>query len=651
MSLHAQFNPGPNPIIGTVTAAQTLASGTGTVDAGATLSVANTSQSINLTGTATLVNSGTILNSSTGRALRNNSGSGLTITVTNNAGALIQAADADVFQMNLAANSVVLDNFGSVVSLNPSGGGNQAIDWNAIMSGANTLRNQAGGVIRATAADAVRPGTSGVVVNAGVIEALPVVEGASPNRTASGSDGIDAQTRSGVTITNSGSISGRHGITGGSGSVAVAITVTNEAGGSITGVNGSGMNIDNGASIATIVNRGAIVGRFDWSRFDVGDGDGIDVDGVADIDNHGVIRGIGAGGNGSDGQANNAEGVSIGGGRIVNRAGAEITGENPAASGTSARGNGILVDDSSGGNALAATELINDGLVRGVTGFAFKAIGSFADRIVNGVTGLLRGGGSDAAVQIGGGDDVVVNAGRIQGDGGKAIDLGDGDDTLHVVGPHAVIVGDVHGGAGRNTLLFEVGAGNRIGYDGVLSAFDVVRLVSGTTSLSGVSLALGTTTVEHGATLGGDGAVGGKVVVAAGGTLAPGDAGRVGVFRVGALDLEADGVLAIDVDGAAGTADRLDVAGEARLAGRLLLTLLSAPTVGDVFEILAAGGPVVGGFEQGAWVEALFDDVAYRFAVAYADGRVVLTAVPEPSMLATVALALALLTLARRRLR
>lgn len=649
MTLHAQFNPGPNPITGTVGTAQTLASGTGTVAAGATLDVANTSQSINLSGTATLVNRGTILNSSTGRALRNNNGSTFTITVTNDVGALIQAADADAFQMNQAANSVVLDNFGSIVSLNPSGGGNQAIDWNAITTGGNTLRNHAGGLIRATAADAVRPGANGIIVNAGTIEARPVVEGTAPNRTASGSDGIDTQTRSGVTVTNAGSISGRHGITGGSGSAAITITVTNEAGGSITGVNGSGINIDNAASVATIVNRGAIVGRFDWARFDVGDGDGIDVDGIAHIDNAGVIRGIGAGGNGSDGQPNNAEGISIGGGRIVNRVGAEITSENPAASGTAARGNGILVDNSSGGNAFAATELINDGLVRGVTGYAFKAIGNFADRIVNGVTGLLRGGGSDAAVQTGGGDDVVVNAGRIQGDGGKAIDLGAGDDTLHVVGPQAAIVGDVHGGTGRNTLVFDIGAGHRFAYDGVLSAFDVVRIASGTTVLSGIGTALGTTTVEAGATLGGDGAVGGKVVVAAGGMLAPGEGGRIGTFGVGALDLEADGVLAIDVHGAAGLADRLVIDGEARLFGRLLVTLLSAPTVGDAFEILTAGGPLVGAFGSGAWVDAWFDDVAYRFAVVFDDGRVVLTAVPEPSMAAIVALALALLAGVRSR--
>jgi hypothetical protein len=35
----------------------------------------------------------------TGRAIRDNTG-GLTLTVTNNAGALLQAADADAIQMN-----------------------------------------------------------------------------------------------------------------------------------------------------------------------------------------------------------------------------------------------------------------------------------------------------------------------------------------------------------------------------------------------------------------------------------------------------------------------------------------------------------------------------------------------------------------------
>jgi len=54
----------------------------------------------------------------TGRAIRDNTG-GLTLTVTNNAGALFQAADADAIQMNRSNSSISFDNYGSVISLNP----------------------------------------------------------------------------------------------------------------------------------------------------------------------------------------------------------------------------------------------------------------------------------------------------------------------------------------------------------------------------------------------------------------------------------------------------------------------------------------------------------------------------------------------------
>jgi hypothetical protein len=83
----AQFVPGPNPIAGTVTAAQTLPSGAGVVSSTGDLEVSGSSVAITVTGTSSIQNNGVINQIGTGRAIRDNTG-GLTLAVTNNAGAL-----------------------------------------------------------------------------------------------------------------------------------------------------------------------------------------------------------------------------------------------------------------------------------------------------------------------------------------------------------------------------------------------------------------------------------------------------------------------------------------------------------------------------------------------------------------------------------
>ena len=91
----AQFVPGPNPIAGTVTAAQPLPSGAGVVSSTGDLEVSGSSVAITVTGTSSIQNDGVIKQTGTGRAIRDNTG-GLTLTVTNSAGALLQAADAEL---------------------------------------------------------------------------------------------------------------------------------------------------------------------------------------------------------------------------------------------------------------------------------------------------------------------------------------------------------------------------------------------------------------------------------------------------------------------------------------------------------------------------------------------------------------------------
>lgn len=629
----ANFN-----ITGSSNSAQSLSAGeTGMVTSTGTLSVSGSTVGVAVTGSGAvaITNSGTIQQTGTGRTIDNNANSP-TLTITNNTGALIRSADADTIRVNRAGASVTLHNYGQIISLNASAGGSQAVDWAAIASGSNTLHNYLGAVIRANAADAVRMGVNGVVNNAGTIEALPIVDPTAPGEP-TGSDGIDAQNNTGVQITNSGAVSGRHGITGGDDTNFIAISVTNQVGGTITGVNGSGINIDGSGSTATVVNSGTIIGQWDNTRYTVGDGDGVDVDGTVNITNNGIIRGINASG------GNNAEGVSIGGGTVINNAGAEISGQNNTASGSA--GNGLLVDNSDGGNAYAATSITNAGLIRGYSGFGIKMIGTFNDTVTNNAGGTIRGAGADATLQTGGGNDTVTNRGAIVSDTGKAIDLGDGNDTLIIEGGAASITGSVTGGAGTNTVSITPGAGNTFAYAGEFSSFDSVSIGAGTTRFSGVSTYTGATIVD-------------------GGTLVLDGANRLSAQS--ALTLK-DATLAFaNIDAANGqTFARAAFDGDVvlDLSGTTSLTLLALGTVADGASLTIIGYDtslstyavrIAGDWTANAAFNALLGETTVngQNATASYDGTyTTVTAVPEPSTWALIALAAAGLLIARRRAR
>lgn len=241
-SAFAQFNPAGATISGTVTG-QSLPSGTGTINVGGAISISTNGVALTMTGTSNLINNGTIQTVGTGRAIDSNSGTA-NLTVTNTG--LISSVSTDAFRVN-TDSAVSLTNSGTIRVT----GGGQAIDWAAITTKSNTLTNQATGVITAVGEDAVRPGTNGVVINAGAITATPTIDGTGA---ASGSDGIDVRTFTGISVTNTGSITGRSGIaTDGSNAGPSAITVNNNTGGALTGVNGSGINID-GASVNVTAN-------------------------------------------------------------------------------------------------------------------------------------------------------------------------------------------------------------------------------------------------------------------------------------------------------------------------------------------------------------------------------------------------------------
>jgi autotransporter-associated beta strand protein len=504
----AQFVPGPNPIDDTETHAQSLTSGTGEVSPTGKLEVSGGSVAITVNGTSAIEkfikNNGMITQTGNGRAIRDDTG-GLSLTVTNNADATLQTADADAIQMNQPNSNISFDNYGKVISLNESANGAQAIDWNAITTGRNTLHNYPTGLIEAHKGDAVRPGKDGRVINEGTIKAITSGDGV---------DGADDKINSGIVISNNGRLfatrwggwlrnihgiieGAGHGITAGDDHVNVILSVTNQLFCIIRGNDGAGINIDgdDATEVVTIRNYGLITGNGV-----TGDGDGVDVDGIVDLTNEwlGVIQSL----NSSSGNA--SEGISVGGGTIVNSG--TIKGE-VAGVDTDVDGRGITLagidkkDDPGTREPIYANSTItNSGLIKGQTDSAIVVLGAasgFTVTINNESRGKIEGGGDTAAaIQTAADSDTLNNAGDvIAGASGKAIDLGAGNDTLNITG--GTIQGDISGGSGTNTCTIDPGARN-FTYTDSISNFNSVEIKSGVVSFFGASTYSGTTTISGG---------------------------------------------------------------------------------------------------------------------------------------------------------
>jgi hypothetical protein len=497
-------------ITGNSSAAQTLnANQTGNVTASGSLSVSGTSTiAVTIGGSNTTLNNlGSIKQTGAGRVIRDNVGA-KNLVINNgstlNSTALLQAADADVIQMNKAEATVELNNYGSLISLNASAGGAQAVDFNAV-TGANVVNNFSTGLLKATDADAVRPGLNGVVNNSGKIRSNIV-----DKINGSGSDGVDAQKNTGVQIFNlaGGWIEGgRHGITGEQADAATnfTISVTNSAGAEIRGLNGSGINLDgvNARQTATIINHGLISG-FGGT----GDGDGIDADGIANITNTGFIRSLNAVGTASN--LAFSEGISVGGGSITNSGTIEGL---VSAGNTTAVGRGITlagIDIESGPLAGTRQGLYADatitnqsgGVIYGESDSAIVTVGAASGHVVtiynNAGASIIGGSSVNAAIKTVVDNTVIVTGGTINGSSsGKAIELGSGVNSVTVTG--GTISGSINGGSGsQNTLVFAPGEGNGFSYAGAISNFSKVEVQSGDVRFSGVSSYSGATQLSGG---------------------------------------------------------------------------------------------------------------------------------------------------------
>jgi len=543
------------------TTAQTLATGqTGVVTATGSLTLGSSTVPITVTGNSTITNSGQIIQTGAARGITNESGT-VTLTITNNAGALIQTANGDAVRVSPTTSSISLDNYGTITSLNGAKAGSQAVDWNNITTGSNVLTNYSTGLIQASDADSVRPGVNGVVNNFGTIRSTVTTD--------TGSDAIDAQKNTGVTLNNysTGLVdSSRHGITGGAANATVTFTTTinNSAGGIIRGNNGSGINLDgfNANQTAIIVNGGTITGNGV-----TGDGDGVDVDGLVNITNTGTIRSINAF-SAVVGTPAQSEGITVGGGTIVNSGLIEgLVNGGPSNTNAVGRGISLLGNDSLllpgtreaiYGNATVTNQA--GGVIRGDSDSGIAVDGpasGFTVTINNNAGATIRGGatlaglaGTNAAIRTGADNDTINNAGTIDGSSnGRAIDMGAGNNTLNITGGAASILGDINGGTGgANAMKLDLGAGNNFAYTGSISNFNTVEAKSGTITLSGMNAYTGVTKLSGG-TLVLDGANRISSLSALdlnGGTLEIMNIGAAHGQTFSSLSLDADSVIDLD---------------------------------------------------------------------------------------------------------
>lgn len=356
-----------------------------------------------------------------------------------------------------AAYNVMVDNFGTITT--KSSGSGQALDFNDLVSSAGTvtITNEAGGIITAADADAIRPGNKVTINNSGVIFGQNI---SAANGNASSSDGIDFQDvgKSG-TINNSatGMISGaRAGITSKD-----AVIVNNS--GKITGLDGSGLNIDTTTASGTVMVTNNAGGTITGNAVSA-DGDAIDVDYLANITNSGTIQAIGKDPVAADSLN---EALAIGGGTVINNAGGVITSAERA----------ITVDDSNKGNAFGAITIDNAGNINGGNGQAIAITSNLSNTLINRATGFING-----SVVMGSGNDAVI---LYAGSGiGGVLDGGAGTDSLTLAGSGA---GFLLNTTVTNFETLAVQGGSWTMYDNEVYA-------NGVTIASGANLILGNNT-------------------------------------------------------------------------------------------------------------------------------------------------------------
>lgn len=548
-------------------------------------------------GTIEITNAGTIETTATDKkAIKfdtdENFNSLVSLTITNKAGGVITATDDAIkvpsTEDSTAAPTVSIENSGKISSTDSG----QAIDLGDVYShnATFTITNKAGGSITTANNDAIKGADGMTVYNYGTVTSN-YADGTADTQENSAIriNGKDVDGGMTATVYNydGGVISGAyHGIKA-SGAEDV-LNVTNYAGGTIEGRNGSGVN-SNGTG--TLTNYGLITGTFDPAAA-FGDGDGVDFDGAGTVTNYGQIKGLGSKGiKPGETDPSLSEGIAIGGGTIVN---GDLDHKSALISGAN---NGILADNSDHGDAFAALSVTNYGTIQGLDGFGIQMVndaGTFSNTIIN--YGLISG--TTFAVAMGGGDDLFVYeagssvSGTVHGEAGAdTFRLGETADTfdLSLLGPAATYQG---------FEVLDLAAGSDWTVTGVSTFAGATQVDGASLTLADASLALSAVSVTNG-TLAGTGIVG-SLTAGAGAMIAPGAAATpIGTLAVNGNAQFASGSTYVVSVTPGGKSDRIDVAGATTIDTGAAVEVQGGPGTYSWetrYTILSSGGGVSGTF-------------------------------------------------------
>ncbi|MFG1344763.1 autotransporter domain-containing protein [Xanthobacter autotrophicus DSM 431] len=566
-------------------------------------------------GTIEITNAGAISTTSSGkRAIKFDTASNFdtlqSFTLTNEFGGTITGTD-DAIKISSTTTStaspvISITNAGTIRSTS----GGQAIDLGDIYSthATITIKNEATGLITGADNDAIQ-GTNGLTIdNYGTISSYYAAGTAdTQNNSAIKVSGDDQGQPITLTVNNyaGGVISGAyHGIkaTG----TDDTLIVTNY--GAIEGRNGSGVN-SNGTGIVT--NYGTISGTFDPAA-SFGDGDGVDFDQAGTVYNYGTIQGLGSKGTKpGESKPSTSEGIAIGGGTIVN---GDATHTSALISGAN---NGILVDDSNGGDAFAAMSITNYGTIRGLDGYGIRYVNS----------------GVDASKSL-----TVVNYGTISGTT-YAVQMGAGND-LFVYGAGSSVSGivDAEGGAdtlqlGRNgeNVSFDVSLlGNAATYrnfERLTASTDSFTTLSGSSDFAGAVVFDQSTVSLQGASLANASLSVSGTALIEGNLFGWGTVGSLSTSGVANIDLASSvslfgtlnvvgnaaiaGTYVVDVN-TAGNSDFINVGGKTTIADGAEVAMLGELAWGTRYTILSSQGGVSGSFALNVYtpIDYLFVDPA-----------------------------------------
>ncbi|WP_296584851.1 autotransporter domain-containing protein [Xanthobacter sp.] len=360
-------------------------SDTGTIDAGATLSTGS-SASIVWNGNATtspgvvITNSGTI--TSTGRTIDTTGAFTGTFTLNNKAGGNVTSKD-DAFRINgpLANGTVVVNNDGTISSQT-----GQALDFDKATSATATITIGNTGTISSAGSDAIRLGGGTIgITNSGTIETTSAGKRAIKFDTASNFDTLQS------------------------------LTITNEAGGVITGTDDaikiSSTTTSTAAPVISITNAGTIQSKSGGQGIDLGDIYSTNATITITNEKTGLIT------------AADNDGIQGTNGVTINNYG---TISSYYAAGTADTQNNSAVKVSGDDQGQAITLKVNNYASALISGayHGIKATGSDDNLIVTN-NGTIEGRNGSGVNSNGTG--AVVNYGRISGTFDPAASFGDGD--------------------------------------------------------------------------------------------------------------------------------------------------------------------------------------------------------------------------------